>query len=121
MYVGFALHFFGECYGRTQSDLARFQRKAQSKRCIGDQTYTTCKDEHKECVGAAYAEYVYKLDFIRSSDCEFFMTSWILVIGLLQGIFSIGELSALAAGLSSSTGEVDHSQRFVCGHDWSQT
>ena len=64
-YVGFALHYYGECYGRTQADIDGFKNKDTSNRCIGDQTYTVCKDENHECIGKEFAEYVYMLN---SSD-----------------------------------------------------
>lgn len=59
-YVGFALHYYGECYGRTKAHLETLKKKGQSHRCIGDQTYTKCDDKHQECIGKELAEYIYK-------------------------------------------------------------
>lgn len=61
-YIGFALHYYGECYGRTAAKLAKLEdQKHQEHLCIGDQSYTKCiHGHHKECVGVQFAEYVYK-------------------------------------------------------------
>eukprot|EP00795_Rhopilema_esculentum_P014502 gene14502-5562_t len=60
-YVGFALHFWGECYGRTQAHMDSLVSKSKSERCTGDQTYTKCFDKNPECTGHAFSEFVYKL------------------------------------------------------------
>ena len=60
-YTGFALHYYGECYGRTQADLDKYSLQEQSKRCTGDEEYNGCTEEHKECLGHEYSEFVYKL------------------------------------------------------------
>ncbi|XP_065053844.1 uncharacterized protein LOC135682753 [Rhopilema esculentum] len=60
-YTGFALHYYGECYGRTQEDLDKYSLQEQSKRCTGDEEYNGCTEEHKECLGHEYSEFVYKL------------------------------------------------------------
>ncbi|XP_065063645.1 rhamnose-binding lectin-like isoform X2 [Rhopilema esculentum] len=59
-YVGFALHYYGECYGRTQTQMEALIKKDQTHRCVGNQTYTNCDATHAECVGQEYAEYIYK-------------------------------------------------------------
>lgn len=61
VYIGFALHYYGECYGRTQAKIGELTKKGTSHRCIGDQTYTNCENKHTECVGRDHAEYIYKL------------------------------------------------------------
>ena len=63
VYVGFALHYWGECYGKTQAqiDVLKSGDKKQTHKCTGDQSYTGCRDEHTECVGHNFAEYVYEL------------------------------------------------------------
>ena len=60
-YVGFALHYWGECFGKTKSHTDALMGKDKSHRCTGSQDYNGCADEHAECVGHANAEYVYML------------------------------------------------------------
>ena len=60
-YAGFAMHYYGECYGRTESqvnDLVSKQHKEY--KCVGDQTYTKCvRGTHDHCTGLDFAEAVY--------------------------------------------------------------
>eukprot|EP00794_Sanderia_malayensis_P003734 gene3734-4256_t len=60
-YVGFSLHYYGECYGQTQAHLDAFTGRDNSHLCVGDQTYSKCDESHQECAGTEEAEYVYKL------------------------------------------------------------
>ena len=55
------MHFYGVCYGRTQSEIdeARSKKHIEDK-CIGDQTYTICdKSKHDHCTGKEFAEAIY--------------------------------------------------------------
>eukprot|EP00795_Rhopilema_esculentum_P001079 gene1079-15413_t len=67
-YAGFAMHFWGECYGRTSAELAGLVAKSHSShKCVGNQKYTHCDvAEHEHCTGVEYAEAVYK--FKASSE-----------------------------------------------------
>eukprot|EP00795_Rhopilema_esculentum_P014496 gene14497-5558_t len=64
-YVGFALHFWGECYGRTQAQIDSLATRSKSERCTGDQTYKKCYDTNPECTGHAFSEFVYKLSPVK--------------------------------------------------------
>eukprot|EP00795_Rhopilema_esculentum_P014506 gene14506-5566_t len=55
-YVGFALHYWGECFGKTKSQTDALMDKDKSHRCTGSQDYAGCADEHAECVGHANAD-----------------------------------------------------------------
>ena len=68
-YAGFALHFYGECYGRTQSEIDEARSKTHiENKCVGDQTYTICdKSKHDHCTGIADAEAIYA---IKSENLE---------------------------------------------------
>ena len=57
----FALHYWGECYGRTKSQLEELKKRSESHRCTGSQDYDGCRVVHDHCVGHGYAEYVYQL------------------------------------------------------------
>ena len=61
-FAGFALHYWGECYGKTAAQLEALTSKShQEHRCVGDQTYTKCViGSHAHCTGSDYAEGVYK-------------------------------------------------------------
>ena len=61
-YAGFAIHFWGECYGKTQAQLDAVEGSTQSNECTGDQTYTGCFEKDKECAGHAFTDFVYKLE-----------------------------------------------------------
>ena len=67
-YAGFAMHYYGECYGRSQSQLSGLGSKGhKAEKCVGDQTYTLCdKEKHGHCTGGNFAEAVYI--FKASSD-----------------------------------------------------
>ena len=59
-YAGFAMHYWGECYGRTANELNSVSNHNE-KKCVGDQTYVKCdKENHEHCTGRDYAEAVYK-------------------------------------------------------------
>jgi len=60
-YAGFAIHFWGECYGKTPAQLTALDKKTRSNECTGDQAYKGCSAEAKECAGHAYTDFVYKL------------------------------------------------------------
>ena len=60
-YAGFALNFYGECYGRTQREMeeARSKKHIESK-CVGDQAYTICDtSKHDHCTGKEDGEAIY--------------------------------------------------------------
>ena len=60
-FVGFALHYYGECYGRTKAHVDELMgRTSQAHRCVGDQSYIKCEEDHSECTGKDFAEYVYE-------------------------------------------------------------
>lgn len=61
-FAGFAMHYYGECYGRTSAEIEEVVSKEHIKdRCIGDQTYTDCvHGSHEHCTGGASAEAVYR-------------------------------------------------------------
>ena len=61
MFVGFALHNWGECFGKTQGEIDAVGLTEQTHRCTGDQSYSGCKKEHAKCVGHDYADYIYLL------------------------------------------------------------
>ena len=62
-YVGFSLHYYGECYGQTQAHFEALTGRAAGEKhhCIGDQNYNNCKVSHDECTGTHEAEYVYRM------------------------------------------------------------
>ena len=59
-YAGFALHYWGECYGKTRAQLNALMAKGESHRCTGSQKYDGCRKEHNECVGHEFAEVIYE-------------------------------------------------------------
>ena len=60
-FVGFAIHYWGECYGKTQADIDAIGLKKESNRCTGSQEYNGCSKNHTGCVGHHWADYVYML------------------------------------------------------------
>ena len=60
-YAGFALQFWAECYGKTQSQIDALVLKKTSSECTGDQSYTGCQPADKECAGHAFTDFVYLL------------------------------------------------------------
>ena len=60
-YAGFALHYYGECYGRSQNDIEEARSKKHiDDKCVGDQEYTICdKSKHDLCTGKEFAEAIY--------------------------------------------------------------
>ena len=60
-FAGFAMHYYGECYGRTSSQLNELASKEHKMtKCVGDQTYTVCdKAKHDHCTGMDWAEAIY--------------------------------------------------------------
>ena len=60
-YIGFAIHNWGECFGKTQAEIDAVGLKEQTHRCTGDQSYNGCNEEHAGCVGHDYADYIYLL------------------------------------------------------------
>ncbi len=61
-YAGFALHYYGECYGRTNAEIQNIQTNGghQQHLCVGDQKYDKCDTSaHDHCTGGNYAEGVY--------------------------------------------------------------
>ena len=60
-YAGFAMHFYGECYGRTQSKIDKALSGGHNEdKCVGDQTYTICDmHKHDHCTGKEFAEAIY--------------------------------------------------------------
>eukprot|EP00795_Rhopilema_esculentum_P014505 gene14505-5565_t len=75
-YVGFALHYWGECFGKTKSQTDALMGKDKSHRCTGSQDYAGCADEHAECVGHANAEYVYMLPSKSEESVDGGYTEW---------------------------------------------
>ena len=69
-YHGIALHYWGECYGRTKAQLDALEGKSQTHKCTGSQDYNGCRDEHEHCVGHEYAEYVYKFREFTASEAS---------------------------------------------------
>ena len=67
-FAGFALHYYGECYGRSAAHIEELKSKThQEGKCVGDQTYTVCnKTKHDYCTGMQRAEAVY--EFKSSSE-----------------------------------------------------
>ena len=67
-FAGFALHFYGECYGRSAAKLEKLKSSThQGRKCVGDQTYKVCdKTKHDYCTGMQHAEAVY--EFKSSSE-----------------------------------------------------
>ena len=59
--AGFAMHFYGMCYGRTQSEIEEAgSKKHIENKCVGDQTYTICeKSKHDHCTGKEGAGAIY--------------------------------------------------------------
>ena len=60
-YVGFSMHYYGECYGKTASQITGLIGKGHAEeRCVGDQKYDVCDmSKHSHCTGKDYAEAVY--------------------------------------------------------------
>eukprot|EP00493_Phyllostaurus_siculus_P024290 UN24629 len=61
-YAGFALHYYGECYGRTNAEIQNIQTNGEHQQhlCVGDQTYDICNiTAHDHCTGGNYAEGIY--------------------------------------------------------------
>ena len=73
-YAGFAMHFYGECYGRSESQLSSLSSKGhEESKCVGDQTYTICdKEKHDHCTGGDFAEaiYVFKTSADKSKEIK---------------------------------------------------
>eukprot|EP00112_Aurelia_sp_Birch-Aquarium-sp1_P004443 Seg1505.2 transcript_id=Seg1505.2/GoldUCD/mRNA.D3Y31 product=Hemicentin-1 protein_id=Seg1505.2/GoldUCD/D3Y31 len=69
-FAGFALHYWGECYGRTAKQLQNINAgNHKEKKCVGDQTYVKCDHKnHQHCTGRSSAEAIYK--FKISSEEE---------------------------------------------------
>jgi len=67
-FAGFALHYYGECYGRSAAQLEILKSNThQGRKCVGDQTYKVCdKTKHDYCTGVDGAEAVY--EFKSSSE-----------------------------------------------------
>ena len=60
-FVGFAIHYWGECYGKNQAEIDAVGLRNQTHRCTGNQSYAGCSDEHVGCVGHGDADYIYLL------------------------------------------------------------
>lgn len=60
-YTGFALHFWAECYGKTQRQIDALVGQPNSKACTGDSTFKGCLTSNKECTGHAFTDFVFKL------------------------------------------------------------
>ena len=61
-YAGFALHYYGECYGKTNAEIKEIQTNGghQQHLCVGDQKYDKCDTSaHDHCTGGNWAEGVY--------------------------------------------------------------
>ncbi len=61
-YAGFSLHYYGECYGKTNAEIQEIQTNGghQQHLCVGDQTYDKCDTSaHDHCTGGSRAEGVY--------------------------------------------------------------
>jgi len=71
-YVGFSLHYYGECYGQTQAHFEALTGRAAGEKhhCIGDQKYNNCKASHNECTGTHEAEYVYRMQEKAPEDVD---------------------------------------------------
>ena len=62
-YAGFAIHFWGECYGKSMQQINALAGRKQSSQCTGDRTFTGCHAKNDECVGHAYTDFVYKIKY----------------------------------------------------------
>ena len=61
-FVGFAIQFWGECYGKTQAEIDAVGLKKPTNRCTGSQNYSAgCNDGHEGCVGHGDVDYIYLL------------------------------------------------------------
>eukprot|EP00112_Aurelia_sp_Birch-Aquarium-sp1_P019789 Seg4965.1 transcript_id=Seg4965.1/GoldUCD/mRNA.D3Y31 product=Hemicentin-1 protein_id=Seg4965.1/GoldUCD/D3Y31 len=75
-YAGFALHYWGECYGKTRAQLNALMAKGESHRCTGSQKYDGCRKEHKECVGHEFAEVLYEFKAAAPKDIDGGYSDW---------------------------------------------
>ncbi|XP_065064802.1 uncharacterized protein LOC135691014 [Rhopilema esculentum] len=67
-FAGYAIHYGGQCYGRTKDQVTALMKKEHMNQiCYGEQIYVDClKDEHSHCMGKENAEAVYQ--FIDSAE-----------------------------------------------------
>ena len=67
-FAGYAIHYGGQCYGRTKDQVTALMKKEHINQiCYGEQIYVDClKDEHSHCMGKENAEAVYQ--FIDSAE-----------------------------------------------------
>ena len=75
------MHFYGECYGRTQSEIDEALSSSHNEdKCVGDQTYTKCdKSKHDHCTGKDWAEGIYTF---KSKTAEESKYKAVRVLGL---------------------------------------
>ena len=71
-FVGFAIHNWGECFGKTQTEIDAIGLKTQTYRCTGSQDYNGCTANHAGCVGHDFADYVYMLSVpgVKGKYCK---------------------------------------------------
>eukprot|EP00795_Rhopilema_esculentum_P001012 gene1012-15336_t len=77
-FSGFALHYWGECYGKTEEQLQILNEvEQQNDKCIGDQKYSSCNVScHQHCVGKEFAEAVYAFKVSAEEDIDGGFSEW---------------------------------------------
>ena len=85
------MHFYGECYGRTQKEIVEVMSKRHiENKCVGDQTYKKCdKSKHDHCTGLAHAEAIYTF---KSKTTEESKYRAVKVLGLSHLIIDMDHL-----------------------------